>query len=576
MKTIIRAGLSIFSALILFMSGGGAFYAASRQPVRALHGVVASSEPLASEVGVQIMKKGGNAVDAAVAVAFALAVTHPFAGNIGGGGFMLIRMRDGATAFVDYREMAPGAASRDMYLDANGNVIKAASIVGYRAVGVPGTVAGMYLALQKYGTMKWSDVIQPAIKLARDGFVVSHSLSQSLKNSAKLLSGFPESNRIFLRNGNYYEEGEIFKQPELAATLERIAENGPKEFYQGETARLLAADMAKHGGLITTGDLKNYMAKWRVPVEGSYRGYQIVSAPPPSSGGTALIEMLNILEPFDLKSMSALSAAELHTEAEAMRLAFADRAKYMGDTDFVKVPVAGLISKKYAAALAKEIKPTQATPSADVKNPDPFGYESTETTHFSIVDKDGNAVANTYTLNNGYGSGVTVPGLGFLLNDEMDDFTSKPGTPNMFGLIQSENNSIQPRKRPLSAMTPTMVLKDGNLFMVAGSPGGPTIINTVLQVIVNVIDYGMNIQEAVDAPRIHHQWLPDQLQVEPVGFSPDTLNILRSEGYHLKMMISPLWGNQFLGDAQSILVDPKTGIRYGASDPRRNGKAIGY
>jgi gamma-glutamyltranspeptidase/glutathione hydrolase len=550
--------------------------AASSPPVRGLNGMVASSDVIASQVGVEIMKRGGNAVDAAVAVGFALAVTHPFAGNIGGGGFMLIRLSSGETAFVDYREMAPRRASHDMYLDASQNVIKDASIVGYKAVGVPGTVAGLYLALQKYGTMKWEEALGPSIKLAREGFVVSYPLSQSLKKAAKLLSGFPESNRIFLRHGKYFEEGEIFKQPELADTLARIAKDGPSEFYKGETARRLAADMAAHGGLIEEADLKNYEAKWRTPVRGTYRGYDIISAPPPSSGGTALIEMLNLLEHFDLKSLGALSAASLHLEAEAMQRAFCDRARYMGDADFVRVPVDGLISKNYSNDLAKTIDLKKSTPSSSVDNPDAFAGEGRETTHYSVVDAAGNAVANTYTLNTGYGSGVTAPGLGFLLNDEMDDFTSKPGTPNMFGLIQSENNAIQPRKRPLSAMTPTILLKDGKLFMVTGSPGGPTIINTVLQTIVNVVDYGMNIQEAVDAPRIHHQWLPDELQVEPVGFSPDTLNLLRAQGHQLKLMISPLWGNQYLGDAQAILVEPKNGVRFGASDPRRDGRAVGY
>ncbi len=576
MKSMKRSLSLLIIVLLLSSANVQILVGASHQPARGKHGMVASSDAIASQVGVDILEKGGNAVDAAVAVGFALAVTYPFAGNIGGGGFMLIRLKDGRVGFVDYREAAPGKATRDMYLDPEKNLIKDASIVGYRAIGVPGTVRGMYLALQKYGTMKWEQVIQPAVHLARDGFPVSYPLSQSLKNSAKLLSQFPESNRVFLRNGKFYEEGEIFRQPELAATLERIAANGPKEFYEGETAKRLAADMAAHGGLISEEDLRQYAAKWRSPVRGSYRGFDIISAPPPSSGGTALIEMLNILQHFDLKSMGALSAALLHMEAEAMRRAFADRAKYMGDTDFVKVPVEGLISLKYSDALARTIDMKSATPSMEVQNPNAFGYESTETTHYSIVDAEGNAVANTYTLNNGYGSGVTATGLGFLLNDEMDDFTSKPGTPNMFGLIQSENNSIQPGKRPLSAMTPTIILKDGRLFMVTGSPGGPTIISTVLQTIVNVIDFGMNIQEAVDAPRIHHQWMPDVLQVEPVGFSPDTLAILRSEGYNLKIMISPLWGNQFLGDAQAILIDPQTGVRYGASDSRRNGKAIGY
>lgn len=570
-----RRGSWFLVALVL-LTWSCVQWAASHPPVRGEHGMVASSDRYASQVGLDILRRGGNAVDAAVAVGFALEVTHPFAGNIGGGGFMLVRTNDGCTAFVDYREMAPGKATSDMYLDPSKNIIKDASTVGYRAIGVPGTVAGLYLALQKFGSMKWSQVLHPSIDLARNGFVVSYSLSQSLKRTAPLLSKFPESSRIFLRNGRFYEEGETFIQPELANTLELIAKKGPDVFYGGEIATSITADMASHGGLITLDDLKAYEAKLRSPVSGTYRGYEIISAPPPSSGGTALIEMLNILEHYDLKSMGALSAAALHVETEAMRRAFSDRARLMGDSDFVRVPVAGLISKAYGTQVAHEINPKQATASPDVRNPDPFAFEALETTHYSIVDQWGNAVANTYTLNGGYGSGVTINGRGFLLNNEMDDFTSKPGSPNMFELVQSENNSIQPRKRPLSAMTPTIVLKDGKLFMVTGSPGGPTIINTVLQTIVNVVDFGMNIQEAVDTPRVHHQWLPDELRVEPVGFSPDTLSILRSQGHKLKIMVSPRWGNEYLGDAQAIVVDPKTNVRFGASDPRRNGKAMGY
>ncbi|MDD5543736.1 MAG: gamma-glutamyltransferase [Acidobacteriia bacterium] len=577
MKIHARSSVACFVvSLSLALLTPGLLTAASPAPVRGEHGMVSTSDSYASQVGVDILRKGGNAVDAAVAVGFALAVTHPFAGNIGGGGFMLVRLKNGETSFIDYREKAPAKASRDMYVDSSGQLVKDASTVGYRAVGVPGTVAGMYLALTHYGTLSWAEVIEPAIRLARGGFVVSYPLSQSLRNAAPLLSKFPESNRIFLRQGKIYEPGEVFKQPELAATLERIAKYGPQEFYEGKTARDLANDMSAHGGLITLEDLKNYEAKIRKPIEGSYRGYEIISAPPPSSGGIALIEMLNILEPYDLKSMGALSAQELHLEAEAMRRAFADRAKYLGDADFVHVPVAQLVSKKYADSLKESIDPHKATPSAAVHNPDLTKAEETETTHYSVVDAQGNAVANTYTLNAGYGSGVTVAGAGFLLNDEMDDFTSKPGAPNMFGLIQSQNNSIQSGKRPLSAMTPTIILKNGDLFLVLGSPGGPTIINTVLETLVNVIDFGMNIQEAVDAPRIHHQWMPDRLDVEPIGFSPDTLHILESEGYTLKLMHSSSGGNEFLGDVQAILIDPKTGVRLGAADPRRHGVALGY
>ena len=549
--------------------------APAREPVRGRHGMVASTNEVASRVGVEIMKRGGNAVDAAIAVAFALQVTHPAAGNLGGGGFMMIRLKNGRTTAIDYREMAPAAAHRDVYLDKNGNLIEGegGSLVGYRAAGVPGTVRGMELALKKYGSGKltWSQLIEPARQLAANGFNITYELARSLHGNREYLSQYPETNRIYLRNGNFYKEGELFRQPELAATFTRLQRFGPNEFYEGETARLIAADMKRHNGLMTLADLRGYVAKERTPLRGNYRGHEIISMPPPSSGGAVLIEMLNILEGFDLAKLDASSSDRYHLMAEAMRRAFADRAEYMGDSDFVKVPVAGMIDKAYATRLRSTINTDRASSSAEVRAGRPAGYESEETTHFTVVDSEGNAVANTYTLNNSYGSAAMAKGTGLLLNDEMDDFAAKPGTPNMYGLIQGERNAVAPKKRPLSAMTPTIVLrKDGSFWFTVGSPGGPTIINTVLCVITNVIDYDMNIQEAIDAPRIHHQWLPDELVGEPSGFSSDTQRALTSRGHTLGKL-------RYLGDAEGIMIEEKTGVRLGATDPRRSdGLAVGY
>lgn len=549
--------------------------AASREPVRARHGIVASTNEIASNVGVDIMKRGGNAVDAAIAIAFALAVTHPAAGNLGGGGFMMIRLKDGRTTAIDYREMAPAAATRNIYLDKNGNVIEGegGSIEGYRAAGVPGTVRGMELALKKYGSgkMNWAQLIEPARRLAANGFTVNYNLSRSLRGSREYLSKYAETKRIYLNNGKFYNEGDVFVQPDLAATFARLQQRGPNEFYTGQTAQLIATDMKRHNGLLTLNDLRGYVAKERQPLRGNYRGYEVISMPPPSSGGAVLIEMLNVLEGYDLKKMDWASSDRYHLMTEAMRRAFADRAEYMGDTDFAKVPLAGLIDKKYAAQLRNTIDPERASSSEQVKAGKPVGYESEETTHFTVVDTEGNAVANTYTLNNSYGSAVVAKGTGLLMNDEMDDFAAKPGTPNLYGLIQGERNAVAPRKRPLSAMTPTFVLrKDGSLWFTVGSPGGPTIINTALCVITNVIDYGMNIQQAIDAPRIHHQWLPDELVFEPYGLSGDTQSALTSRGHKLARP-------RYLGDAEGIMIEEKTGIRLGATDPRRSdGLAVGY
>ena len=539
-------------------------------PVRAPHGMVASTDEIASRVGVEVMKRGGNAIDAAVAVALTLAVTWPSAGNIGGGGFMMIRRADGNTEIIDYRERAPLKGSRDMYVDDEGNVIKKASTVGYRAVGVPGTVAGLALALERHGKLKWADVVEPARKLAAEGFPVSYHLARSLRGSKRLLRKFPESERIFLRGRQFYEEGETFTQPDLAGTLARLKVKGPREFYEGDTARMIVDDMKSGGGLISAEDLKGYEPTIRRPLKASYRGYEILTMPPPSSGGTALIEMLNVLSHYDLAGLGQNSAAHLHLMVETMRRAFADRAAYLGDADFVEVPVTGLTSPEYANELVKGIDLERATPSAKIREGNPVAYESPETTHFTVVDAEGNVVSNTYTLNNGFGCGVTVRGAGILLNNEMDDFTSKPGVANAYGLIQRENNSIEPRKRPLSAMTPTIVLKEGKLWFAVGSPGGPTIINTVLQVISNVIDFKMNLKQAIDAPRVHHQWMPDEVRWEPYGLNADTYAALEKRGQILAKR------PRYMGDAEGIMIDPETGIRLGASDPRLGGVPVGY
>lgn len=555
--------------------------AAPMHPVHAKHAMVASVHELASQAGVEVMRAGGNAVDAAVAVGFALAVVYPEAGNLGGGGFMLIRQADGKTHFLDFREKAPAAATENMYLDSHGNVIENMSLVGYKAVGVPGSVAGLAFAEKKYGKLGLQRVMAPAIKLAREGFPLAKEDAQELHDED--LARFADSRRIFQRDGKYYEAGEIFKQPELAKTLERIAKN-PNDFYHGDLARELAAFMQKGGGLITASDLAAYEVKEREPIRGTYRGYEVISAPPPSSGGIALTEILNILEGYDLAKIGNRSAESIHLTTEAFRRAFFDRAEFLGDSDFAKIPVAQLIDKKYAAAWRESIDPAHATPSKDLKRPAIFSEleqyaalhpisfsalrEPQHTTHYSVVDDAGNAVAVTTTLNDSFGSKVTAGNLGFLLNDEMDDFTSKQGVPNTYGLIQGPANAIGPGKRPLSAMTPTIVLKDGKLFMVLGSPGGPTIISTVANILMGVVDYGLDIQEAVNAPRFHNQWLPDELDAEK-GISPDTVKLLAAKGYRVE--VKDAWG-----DGECIEIDPVSGERLGASDGRNNGKAVGY
>jgi len=563
---------------------------ASVRPVHAEHAIVVSVHELASRAGVEIMQAGGNAVDAAVATGFALAVVHPPAGNIGGGGFMLIRMADGKTHFLDYREKAPAAATRDMYLDAQGNVIPGASEVGYKSIGVPGSVAGMVYAEQKYGKLTLQQVMAPSIRLAREGYPLTWGEAADLHD--RYLAQFPESRRVFQRGGDYYKPGELFRQPDLAHTLERIAAK-PDDFYHGSLARELAAAMQKGGGLMTADDLAHYEVKEREPVRGTYRGYEVISSPPPSSGGTVLIESLNILEGYDLTKMGDRSAQSIHYTAEAFRRAFFDRAEFMGDPDFSKIPVAQLIDKKYAAAWRETIDSTHASVSQELKRPAIFNEleqyaashppismtatpESNHTTHYSVMDAEGNAVAVTTTINDWFGSRVTADGLGFLLNDEMDDFSAKPGVPNGDGLLQSESNAIGPGKRPLSSMTPTIVVHDGKTFMVLGSPGSSKIITTVANVLMGVVDYGMNIQEAVNAPRFHNQWMPDVVNVER-WFSPDTVDLLEHMGYkieiglHYGTSVSPYWS-----DAECIAVDAKTGERLGATDGRGNGKAVGY
>ncbi|HKO54884.1 MAG TPA: gamma-glutamyltransferase [Thermoanaerobaculia bacterium] len=553
-------------------------HAATPEPVRAPHAMVASTSEIASRIGAEVMKKGGNAVDAAVAVALALAVTWPSAGNIGGGGFMLVRKADGTAEALDYRERAPLAATRDMYLDANGNVIKGLSTEGYKAVAVPGTVAGLALAHQRHGKLKWAELVEPARKLAAEGFTVNYHLARSLRGNSttKRLANFPESVRIYQRGGKFYEMGERFVQPELAATLARIRDKGRDGFYRGETARLLIADMRAHGGIITAEDLAGYEPTIRKPLRTTYRGYEIITMPPPSSGGIALIEMLNMLEPYDPKAMGWHSSQQIHLVTEIERRAFADRAQFLGDTDFVKVPVTALVSRAYAEKRRADIDLAHASTSATVGAGNPAPYESAETTHFTIVDGEGNVVSSTYTLNDSYGSGVTAKGTGFLLNDEMDDFTSKPGVPNDYKLIQGEANAIQPKKRPLSSMTPTIVLKDGKVAFAVGSPGGPTIINTVLQVVINVIDFGMDIQEAIAAPRFHHQWLPDELFWEERGINRDTREALERMGHKFRALPGASSTPGTIGDAHGIAIDPVSGMRMGASDPRLGGVPVGF
>jgi gamma-glutamyltranspeptidase/glutathione hydrolase len=547
------------------------------QPVRAQHAMVVSVQHLAADAGIDIIREGGNAVDAAVATGFALAVVHPAAGNLGGGGFMLIRFHTGKATFLDYREKAPSAATADMYLDSKGNVIPDSSVVGYKAIGVPGSVAGMVYAEKKYGRLDLKRVMQPAINLARDGFVLSTDEAGELHDET--LTQFAASKRIFQRDGNFYQPGEFFRQPELARTLERIAEN-PDSFYHGDLAHELARVIRKGGGLVTERDLATYEVKEREPVIGTYKDYTVISAPPPSSGGIALIEALNILEGYNISRSGDRTPEEMHLIVEAYRRAYMDRMDYLGDPDFYRVPTAQLLDKKYAAAWRTGIDQDQATPSTKLRRP--AGYlppppkaetrlpDHPNTTHYSVVDTDGNAVSVTTTLNNSFGSAVTAEGLGFLLNDEMDDFAAKQGVPNLYGLIQGPANAIAPGKRPLSSMTPTIVVKDGKLRMVLGSPGGARIITTVANIFLSAADENLNIQQAVDAPRFHHQYLPDVLYLEP-GFSEATTAGLQALGYKLDD------GEHSWSDGECIAVNPKTGWLEAGQDHRHHyGKAAGF
>src|SRR5882724_11987233 len=555
------------------------------QAVRAAKGMVATDEELGSKAGAEILKRGGNAVDAAVAVAFALAVVEPAAGNIGGGGFMLVRLANGPTTFFDYREVAPGKATRDMYIN-NGKLDEEASVIGYKSVAVPGTVAGLELALKTYGTMKLAAVMAPAIRLAENGFAVSEKLEREFREEKNVLERFPMSRRIFLNDGKMLKVGDTLKQPELAATLKRIAKSGAQEFYGGETARLIAADMAKSGGLITLEDLAAYKPRVREVLRAKYENggheWEVVTSPPPSSGAVAIIEALNMLKDAPLKSSEDVES--VHMVVETMRRVFADRAAYLADPDYSNVPVAGLTDPCYAKELVGTIDAQRASSSKEVRagKPHTCGVaaasavtstlvclgEGPHTTHFSVVDAGGNAVASTYTLNDSYGSHVTSS-AGFLLNDEMDDFTTQPGVPNaLFGLIQSEANAIAPQHRPLSSMTPTIVLRDGKLSFVTGSPGGPTIISVTLLSMLNWMRFGMEAQAAINAPRFHHQWLPDRVLMER-DFPADVETALNARGHETKRI-------NRMGLVNAIGIDPATNDRLGAADPRHNGSAQGY
>ncbi|MCU1224737.1 MAG: gamma-glutamyltransferase [Edaphobacter sp.] len=566
------------------------------EPTRTQHAMVVSIHHDATDAGVAILKQGGNAVDAAVAVGFALAVVYPAAGNIGGGGFMLIRDKHGKSHFLDYREKAPAAASRDMYLDAQGNVVPGMSLVGYKASGVPGSVAGLAYAQKHYGKLTLAEDMAPSIKLASEGYLLSEEEARALQS--KNLTRFPTSTKIFQRDGDFYKEGDTFKQPELAATLIRISKD-PDEFYKGAMAKQIADFEKTGGGLITEADLAAYEVKDRKPIKGKYHGYTLITAPPPSSGGIVLVEILNILSTYDLSKLGPggaetkdRSAAQVHIITEAFRRAYMDRGDYLGDPDFNKLPLKQMAKMKYAAAWRSSIDPAKPTPSASLVRPAGFMppppqatpvKESTQTTHFSIVDADGNAVSSTYTLNGGFGSGVTVEGLGFLLNNEMDDFTSKIGVPNVYGLIQGPANSIAPGKRPLSAMTPTIVttsghwFKRGKLAYVIGTPGGSTIITTVANDIISTIDNGLNIQQAADAPRFHHQYLPDRLDLEK-KFPIPPAEELKAMGYTInRLAVADEKNPGVWGDSELIAIDPKTRELLGGHDSRRSfGKAAGY
>lgn len=574
-RTLIGVTLSLAIAL----TPSVATYAAWPQPAKGEHGMVVTAQHLASEVGVEVLKKGGNAVDAAVAVGYALAVVYPNAGNIGGGGFMTIRFKDGKSTFLDFRERAPLAATKTMYLDKDGKPVKGASLDGYLAVGVPGSVAGFEMARERYGTLSRQDLMAPAIRYAKDGFALEQGDVASLESGAKRLAKDPAAAAIFLKpDGKPYAVGEHLIQTDLATSLSAISQQGADAFYKGPIADAIVKASGAKGGILAKADFENYAVRELKPITCNYRGYEITSSPPPSSGGVIICEILNVLEFYPLSYLGPGSAETVHVMVEAMRHAYVDRNSALGDPDFVDNPVTKLLDKNYAKDIRDKIDPFRAGVSQELM-PKGFG-ESKETTHYSIIDNDGNAVAVTYTLNGSFGAGVVADGTGILLNNEMDDFTQKPGVPNLYGLVQGEANAIQPKKTPLSSMSPTVVAKDGKPFMVIGSPGGSRIITITLEAIINVIDHGMNIQEAIDAPRIHHQWLPDTVYVEPFGLSPDTERLLAGMGYHLDL------GDTTWGQAAGILVGGKSlseiekggGARYnGAIDSRAaSGEALGY
>ncbi len=566
----------IFYCLLIITILNASTFAQSAQLVRNKHGMVVSASEIASRVGAKIMENGGNAVDAAVAVGFALAVTYPYAGNIGGGGFMVIHLQSGINTTIDYREKAPLSANKDMYLDNNGNYIPALSQEGTTSAAVPGSVAGLIYALKKYGTLPISQVIQPAIDLAKNGWLLDYKTAGGFKNFLPLFKKYSSSYKIFSKDGVPLQEGDLFKQTDLANSLELIKEKGIDGFYKGKTAELLIKQIQSLGGYITQADLDEYKPVERIPVEGTYRGYKVVSMPPSSSGGIALIEMLNILENYKFSKDDWGSSEYIHKLVEAMKYTYADRTFLLGDEDFFNVPRVGLISKTYAKTIYNKIaaRKDEAVPSTEINEGDPAKFnESNETTHYSIYDESGNAVSVTTTINSAFGSGIVVDGAGFLLNNEMDDFSAKPGEPNQFGLLGSEGNSIQPGKRPLSSMTPTIVLKDDKPFIIIGSPGGSRIITTVLQVIMNCIDFGMNIAEAVSAPRIHHQWMPDEIFCEKFSFPKDVKTNLQKMGYKFED------ANQkftILGLAEGIMINNDNHIIFGASDPRGSGAAVGF
>ncbi|MEM6457079.1 MAG: gamma-glutamyltransferase, partial [Acidobacteriota bacterium] len=537
-------------------------------PVRAASGMVATQKAEATAIGLDVLARGGNAVDAAVAVAFALAVVLPRAGNLGGGGFLLYHdAADGTTAALDYRERAPAAAHADLFLDANGDVDEELARYSRKAAGVPGTVAGFAALHRRHGSLPWASLLAPAIRLAREGFPLSHDAVDNLARRLDRFASHLSTVDAFLMRDpasgapQVPAVGAILRQPDLAWSLEQIAQGGEKAFYDGPIAARLVADMAAHDGLITQEDLRAYRPVWRAPVRGVYRGHEVLSMPPPSSGGVHLIQMLNVLEGFDLASMGAGSAAAIHHMAETMKLAYADRSLHLGDPDFWDVPIAGLTARPYADALRRQIDPARARPARDIAPGRPAAYESPDTTHFSIVDGAGNAISNTYTLNFSYGSGIVAEGTGFLLNNQMDDFAAKPGVPNGYGLLGGAANAVEAGKRPLSSMTPTIVLKDDAPFLLTGSPGGSRIITTVLQILINVIDHDMTIAEATYAPRMHHQWLPDHIRIEPRGFSPDTLRLLMAMGHTIEI-------SDVMGSTQSILRQDD-GTWHGCSDARR-------